>query len=49
MTDQRDVERREYAPRKLTFSENVILTVKVLVVFGLLGAAMWGVMVWKEM
>ena len=33
----------EFAPRKMTFAENVVLTVKVLAGFGLLGAALWGV------
>ncbi|HXS98657.1 MAG TPA: hypothetical protein VN736_28870 [Candidatus Limnocylindrales bacterium] len=35
------------APRKLTFAENAILTIKVLVGFGLLGAALWGITLWK--
>jgi len=30
-----------YAPRNLTFAENVILTVKVLAALGLIGAALW--------
>ena len=35
-----------YAPRKVTFAENVILTTKLLVGFGMLGAALWGIDVW---
>ena len=35
-----------YAPRRLTFAENVILTIKVLSGFGLLGAALWGIDLW---
>lgn len=31
-----------HAPRKLTFAENVILTVKVLAVAGLLLVTLWG-------
>jgi hypothetical protein len=37
-----------HAPRKLTFGENVLLTIKVLVGFGLLGAALWGMSLWKS-
>jgi hypothetical protein len=33
-------------PRKMTFAENVILTIKVLVGFGLLGALLWAANVW---
>lgn len=36
------------APRKMTVAENVMLTVKVLVGFGLMGAALWGISVWKS-
>jgi hypothetical protein len=36
-----------YAPRKMTFAENLILTIKVLAGFGLLGAALWGISLWK--
>ena len=35
-------------PRKLTFQENVILTIKVLVGFAVLGGAIWGINVWKS-
>ena len=35
-----------YAPRKLTLTESVILTIKVLAGFGLLGAALWGINLW---
>jgi hypothetical protein len=37
-----------HAPRKLTLAENLILTVKVLVGFGLLGAALWAVKAWTS-
>jgi hypothetical protein len=36
----------EHAPRKMTFTQNAILTIKVLVGFGLLGAALWGINIW---
>jgi len=35
-----------HASRKLTFAENVILTLKVLAGFGLLGALLWGIDLW---
>jgi hypothetical protein len=38
----------ERMPRKLSFAENVVLTVKVLAGFGLLGAALWGVSLWTS-
>jgi hypothetical protein len=34
------------APRKMTVAENVILTIKVLAGFGLLGLALWGISAW---
>ena len=37
-----------YTPRKLTFAENAILTIKVLAGFGLLGAALWGINLWTS-
>ena len=37
-----------HAPRKLTFAENAILTVKVLAGFGLMGAALWGISLWNN-
>lgn len=37
-----------HAPRKLTFAENVILTIKILGGFGLLGAALWGISLWTS-
>jgi hypothetical protein len=37
-----------YAPRRMTLVENLILTVKVLGGFGLLGAALWGVSAWTS-
>jgi hypothetical protein len=36
------------APRKLTFAENAILTVKVLGTFGLIGATIWGISLWTS-
>lgn len=36
-----------HAPRKMTFAENLILTIKVLAVLGLIGAAIWGIRLWK--
>ena len=36
------------APRQLTPRENVLLTIKVLVGFGVLGAALWGLSLWKS-
>ena len=42
LTDATD----EHAPRKMTFTQNAILTIKVLVGFGLLGAALWGANMW---
>jgi hypothetical protein len=36
-----------HAPHKLTFRENVILTVKVLAIAGLLIAALWGISLWN--
>jgi hypothetical protein len=33
-------------PRKATFRENAILTMKLIVVVALLGAALWGVEFW---
>lgn len=35
-----------HAPRRMTFRENVILTIKVLAGFGVLGAALWAVNLW---
>ena len=39
----------EARPRKLTFRENVLLTLKLLVGFGILGALIWGIDLWKSM
>ena len=47
VTNEEDVT-YENAPRKMTLAENLILTVKVLVGFGLMGAALWGISVWKS-
>jgi hypothetical protein len=33
-------------PRKPTFTENVIMTIKVLGVFALIGAALWAINLW---
>ena len=38
----------KYAPRKITFAENVILTIEVLAGFGLLGATLWGITLWTS-
>jgi len=35
-----------HAARKLTFAQNAMLTLKVLVGFGLLGIALWGINLW---
>ena len=35
-------------PRKATLLENAILTIKILVGFAVLGAAIWGINVWKS-
>jgi hypothetical protein len=32
--------------RKVTFAENVIVTMKILVGFALLGTALWGIELW---
>jgi hypothetical protein len=37
-----------YAPRKLTLAENAILTVKVLGMLGVIGAAIWGFNLWTS-
>lgn len=37
-----------HAPRKLTFRENVILTIKVLAIAGLVIAALWGISLWNS-
>jgi len=36
-----------YTRRKMSFAENVILTIKILAGFGLLGAALRVISVWK--
>jgi hypothetical protein len=33
-------------PRKPTFTENVIMTIKILAGFGFIGAALWAVNLW---
>jgi hypothetical protein len=35
-----------HAPRKMSVGENAILTIKLLVVLGLLGATLWGISLW---
>ncbi len=42
------VEPDPYAPRKLTFAENVILTVKILGALGLVVAMVWGISLWTS-
>ena len=37
-----------HAPRHLNASQNLILTIKLLVVFALLGAALWGLDMWTS-
>jgi hypothetical protein len=37
-----------YTPRKVTFAENVILTIKVFSVLGMVGAALWGMNLWTS-
>jgi hypothetical protein len=37
-----------YTPRKLTLAENAILTVKVLGMLGVIGAAIWGFNFWTS-
>jgi hypothetical protein len=38
----------DHAPRKLSFAENVVLTIKVLTVAAVLVAALWGINVWTS-
>jgi len=38
----------DHAPRKMTFRENVILTIKVLAVLGLLGTVLLGINFWTS-
>ncbi|HEY2016545.1 MAG TPA: hypothetical protein VGH38_23740 [Bryobacteraceae bacterium] len=35
-----------HAPRQLTLAQNVILTVKVLAVLGVIFAVLWGINTW---
>jgi hypothetical protein len=39
----------ESRSRKLTFAENVLLTLKILLGFAILGALIWGIDLWKSM
>ena len=48
VTAEVDVTTDAHAPRKLTFAENVVLTIKVLGGFGVLGAALWGISLWTS-
>jgi hypothetical protein len=41
-------ETKTVAPRKMTLAENVILTVKVLAGFAVLGAVLWGMNLWTS-
>jgi len=36
----------KHAPRPVSFAENLVLTVKVLAVLGLIGAAVWAANLW---
>ena len=38
----------DHAPRKLSFTENVIMTIKVLTVTAVVLAALWGLNVWTS-
>ena len=38
----------DHAPQKLSFVENVILTIKVLTVAAVVLAALWGINVWTS-
>lgn len=35
-----------YAPRKMNFAENAIMTAKVLGIFGAIGVILWGIRLW---
>ncbi|MBZ5727491.1 MAG: hypothetical protein LAP87_21150 [Acidobacteriia bacterium] len=37
-----------HTPPKLTFAENVIVTIKILVAFALVGVALWAVDFWTS-
>jgi hypothetical protein len=36
-----------HTPRPLTFAENLILTIRVLGVLGLIGGVLWAAKLWK--
>ena len=38
----------DHTPRKMTFTENLILTIKVLAIVGLIMAALWGANHWTS-
>ncbi len=37
----------DYAPRKMTAADNVVLTIKLLLGFTLVGAAIWAIEAWR--
>jgi hypothetical protein len=39
---------KSYAPDKLTFKDNVVLTIKILAIAGSLLAALWGLSAWTS-
>jgi hypothetical protein len=43
-----DEKNTAYAPRKLSLSENVMLTIKILAIAGLILAALWGISEWAS-
>jgi hypothetical protein len=43
MPEENEIQTEAPASHKLTLGENVIVTIKVLAGFGLLGAALWGI------
>ena len=38
----------DHGPRKMTRTENVILTIKILAIAGLIMASLWGISYWKS-
>jgi hypothetical protein len=47
-TNLPDAPAADSAPRRMTFAENAILTLKVVGAFLLLGAGIWGINLWKS-
>jgi len=41
-----EIEADAYAPRKMSFAENAMMTAKVLGIFGLIGVVLWGIRLW---